>query len=65
MIDLNGAVWRKSGRSNADGTCVEVADNLTALVAVRDSTDVNGPMLIFAPATWSEFVRSVKADSFA
>lgn len=63
MINLEGAVWRKSARSNAEGTCVEVADNLATLVAVRDSKDVNGPVLTFAPGTWAQFVRSVKASS--
>lgn len=63
MINLTGAAWRRSSRSNAEGNCVEVADNLGTLVAVRDSRDVNGPVLVFAPATWTRFVRSVKVDS--
>jgi len=56
-------VWRKSARSNAEGTCVEVADNLATAVAVRDSKDVNGPVLTFAPGTWAQFVRSIKTSS--
>lgn len=63
MINLTGAVWRKSARSNAEGDCVEVADNLATVVAVRDSKDANGPVLAFAPVAWAQFVRSVKADS--
>lgn len=65
MINLPGAAWRKSSRSNADGSCVEVADNLALLVAVRDSKDPKGPVLTFASATWTRFVRSVKVSSLA
>ena len=36
-IDLSCAEWHKSSYSGQDGNCVEVARNLPALVAVRDS----------------------------
>ena len=45
MIDLSAAVWRKSSRSNSQGQCVEVADNLVGVVGVRDSKDSAGPAL--------------------
>ncbi|MER5453219.1 DUF397 domain-containing protein [Micromonospora sp. NPDC002389] len=58
-MDLNGATWRTASRSgNTD--CVEVADNLPGVVAVRDSKDRQGPVLAFAPSTWRSFVRQVK-----
>ncbi|MHB1593782.1 MAG: DUF397 domain-containing protein [Streptosporangiaceae bacterium] len=38
MTDLSQAVWRKAGRSYANGGCVEVAANLGEVIAVRDST---------------------------
>jgi hypothetical protein len=61
MSNLSGAKWRKSTRSGGNGgDCVEVADNLPGVVAVRDSKDTTGPVLTFGPATWSAFVRSVK-----
>ncbi|WP_430496834.1 DUF397 domain-containing protein [Micromonospora trifolii] len=59
-MDLSNARWRKSTRSGASGgNCVEVASNLPGVVAVRDSKDVTGPALTFAPADWAAFVAQV------
>ena len=56
-MDLTGARWRKSARSSGQGgNCVEVADNLRGVVAVRDSKDPAGPLLAFAPDAWRAFV---------
>ncbi|HEX2416936.1 MAG TPA: DUF397 domain-containing protein, partial [Micromonosporaceae bacterium] len=48
MTDIpRNARWRKSSRSNgAGGNCVEVADNLPSIVAVRDSKNPEGPALV-------------------
>ncbi|MGW0504230.1 DUF397 domain-containing protein [Micromonospora sp. NPDC003241] len=58
-MDLNGATWRTASRSG-NTNCVEVADNLPGVVAVRDSKDRQGPVLAFAPQTWRSFIRQVK-----
>ena len=55
--DLSGAIWRKSSRSNNGGNCVEVARNLTGIVAVRDSKDPVGPALIFTAADGKRSLR--------
>ncbi|MFG3703225.1 DUF397 domain-containing protein [Micromonospora sp. NPDC047670] len=56
-MDLSSARWRKSSRSGSSGgNCVEVADNLPGVVAVRDSKDPAGPALTFTPTAWRAFV---------
>ena len=59
-MDLTGAHWRKSTRSSGQGgACVEVAENLPGVVAVRDSKDPCGPVLAFGPDAWRAFVTRV------
>ncbi|MGW4462440.1 DUF397 domain-containing protein [Micromonospora sp. NPDC004704] len=64
MIDLSDARWRKSSRSNDQGQCVEVADNLVGVVGVRDSKDLAGPVLVVEPAGWVAFVAGAKSGAF-
>lgn len=60
-MELTGAIWRKSSRSNGlGGDCVEVADNLPGVVGVRDSKDPHGPVLTFTPASWRSFLEYAK-----
>jgi Domain of unknown function (DUF397) len=54
--DLSRAQWRKSSYSGNTGNCVEVA-NLGDDVAIRDSKDPHGPMLVVQREAWRAFMR--------
>ncbi|MFE9655493.1 DUF397 domain-containing protein [Micromonospora sp. NPDC006431] len=65
MTDLTGAVWRKSTRSGGNGgECVEVATNISGIVAVRDSKDQLGAQLRFVPTAWVSFVQRINGGGF-
>ena len=51
--------WRKSTYSLSNGNCVEVGTG-QALVAVRDSTDPDGPVLDVSPRAWADFTEHLK-----
>jgi hypothetical protein len=62
MLDLSTASWRKSSWSSTNG-CVEVAF-VQGRVAVRDSKDRTGPVLVFTAHEWQAFLRGVGAGEF-
>jgi hypothetical protein len=65
MSDLTGAVWHKSTRSGGNGgDCVEVADNLSTVVAVRDTKDRDGGTLVVTTSAWAAFIAGAKRGAF-
>jgi hypothetical protein len=62
-MDLTRAAWHKSSRSSGNGNCVEVAV-VDDAVAVRDTKDRSGPVLVFTAAEWSAFVSGAKDGEF-
>lgn len=63
--DLAGAIWHKSTRSGSNGgDCVEVADNLPHVVAVRDTKNRDSGTLVFTRAEWGAFIGGVKGGEF-
>ena len=65
MDGIDRAQWRKSSYSGSNGGgCVEVADNLPGIVAVRDSKDPDGPNLVFSPDEWRAFTAGGRGGEF-
>ena len=63
--DMAAAIWRKSSYSGGAQDCVEVTRDLPGAVAVRDSKDRGGPVLMFSSQAWHAFVAGVKDDTHA
>ncbi|MET7747092.1 DUF397 domain-containing protein [Micromonospora sp. NPDC005367] len=62
---LADAPWRKSTRSQTSN-CVEVAPvgSGPAAIALRDSKDPHGPVLLFNRAGWLGFIAGAKEGQF-
>lgn len=63
-INLAGAEWFKSSRSQADRECVEVAFLEGGHVGVRDSKNPTGAALVFTPGEWDAFVAGAVDGAF-
>ena len=62
---LDGVTWQKSRRSNPSGNCVELA----ALpgeraIAIRNSRDPDGPVLIYTVDEIAAFVLGARDGDF-
>ena len=58
--------WLKAQSSGANGQCVEIASTAHK-VAIRDSKDPDGPILVYTPGEFKAFLdgaRSGEFDSF-
>jgi predicted secreted Zn-dependent protease len=55
--------WRKASRSGT-GNCVQVAAAGRGMIAVRDSKNPEGGLLIYTPSEWAAFIDGVKNGEF-
>ncbi|MFC9972323.1 DUF397 domain-containing protein [Spirillospora sp. NPDC127200] len=59
-MELNFPLWRKARLSGENGgNCIEVASALE-IVAVRDSKDPAGPMLLVERGAFRRFAEQIK-----
>jgi hypothetical protein len=61
-VDLSAAVWKKSTHSMSNG-CLEVAV-VGGKVALRDSKNKDGAVLVFTPREWDAFLDGVADGEF-
>lgn len=62
--DITKAAWRKASFCNGATACVEVAPLADGNVALRDSKEQDGPVLVFTPAEWAAFTAGVREGEF-
>lgn len=55
--------WHKARRSTANGQCVEIASTV-GNIAMRDSKDPEGPILIYTAAEFSAFLEGARNGGF-
>lgn len=55
--------WRKASASTANGHCIELAP-LDERVAMRDSKDPDGPVLVHDGEAWLEFLEAARDGEF-
>jgi hypothetical protein len=60
---LRGVAWRKAQLSVANGACVQVA-RAGEMLAMRDSKDPDGPVLMYTPVEWHAFLDGAKKGEF-
>lgn len=63
--DLPALAWRKSGRSNPSGNCVELAQLPGGSgIALRNSRYPDGPALIYTRAEIEAFILGARDGDF-
>jgi Domain of unknown function (DUF397) len=58
-----GLAWLKAHSSSANGACVEMAE-VAGKIAMRDSKDPDGPILVYTPAEFRAFLSGAKSGEF-
>lgn len=66
-MEFTSTAWTKPQKcDNSSPSCVEVKrDKASGDFLVRDSKQIDGPVLSFSPDEWSAFGASIKDGQFA
>jgi hypothetical protein len=57
--------WLKAQRSTSNGQCVEIAATADGKrIAMRDSKDPDGPILVYTPIEFSAFLDGARNGEF-
>ena len=61
--ERTGLAWLKAQSSSHNGQCVEIAST-TSKIAIRDSKDPDGPILVYTPAEFKAFLDGARNGEF-
>jgi hypothetical protein len=61
---LPPVTWQKSRRSNPSGNCVELAELPGGGIAIRNSRDPDGPVLIYTLDEIAAFINGARDGDF-
>jgi hypothetical protein len=62
-LQRESLTWVKSQSSTYNGACVEVA-SAVGNIAIRDSKDPNGPILVYTPSEFRAFLDGARNGEF-
>jgi Domain of unknown function (DUF397) len=63
--ELKSLAWLKAQYSTANGQCIEIASTTNKdKVAIRDSKDPDGPILVYTPIEFSAFLDGARNGEF-
>jgi hypothetical protein len=62
-VERASLTWVKAEYSGANGQCVEIAST-TGKVAMRDSKDPDGPILVYTPGEFKAFLHGARNGEF-
>ncbi len=61
--ERSGLFWLKAQCSTPNGQCVEIASAVSK-IAVRDSKDPDGPILVYTSTEFSAFLEGARNGEF-
>jgi Domain of unknown function (DUF397) len=63
QAERSALAWLKAQSSSHNGQCVEIAAT-ASVVAIRDSKDPDGPILVYTPAEFKAFLNGARNGEF-